>query len=1208
MRFLGSLIKYFIYLCVILIAVGAALFWFDTGSWLVLPLARRAGNFFLDPLKLEIENINGSVRNGFAVEGIKLISGDEDLFALDHAAVSPDWDLALKGMDGAPFIKYLDVRGVSSDLDKVTALANHFAAHEKAETEEDEKETLNLTLNPFDLSIEDVNFGTPYADLELSALTFDKAGNFFLDSKIISGENIFPFKTNALVNLNPIEILSSDLFIGKNSKGSLTAALEPLKADLNLSALSLDELLKFAPPIDIKISGLLDSKISAEADGDFIKAAGVVSMPEAEIMDIPLNFKIPFTWDGEKIFSLIDAVLNTEAAKLNLSASADISDMKISAKGSAKNLSLTEIGSMCAPDLKLNGTGGNVDFDIDTIASGDILSNTRADIHADMPSVSAMGIKILENLAAKIKLNRAEAPKLDVTGKIFGGKLFARGEVTQDFKPQAVVSLVNVDVPTLLGVFPEAAKSVKKPSGKITLRTIISENLNVNTTLTSDKLAANGVALSNIKANANYSASKNTAELESFSANLGKGLITAYGGADLNTGIFSATARTENLDPRIIPELKQVMGVYNLEANASGNYNDVNKIKANAVLNARNIGYAGMKIGNVDLPVSYANNILNISNAKANLPGGTLNLTGNVNLKNTSNPAFDLAASTRGINLAETLKAFNLQDKNMPVSGKISGAANVRGNLKNPSLNATLRADSVKAGNLVNMPNAVIEAKGDMKNITLTKLDAKVNDADIKGFGSVAINQKNFNNSKVNLSANVKHFDIKKALSAAMGTSPVDGLIDASANVRGTIANPEAELKIARPIFYGKNEIRDISVKLNSPELNHYKINAGARIANFKPEADIDVKQNAGVWFYRVDTKPLDINSAIETQMPNMSGMAKGFAKVSVTGNTKANSNININASAKEIKIMDKMSVKDISLPVVYSLAKNKIEMKNGFAKLSEGEIKSGLDVDLTKKIFNGKVKISDLDFGKLAAPFMPEGELVGKVSAEVTMKGGFGVMPTSFANGKFSTTPGYIHKMSIIDKVTPTKKISFEKISGSFFWDGNDVFLNPGTGAKAGNDEPLYRYFNINGSMGIPGKGLRLLCEGRFDLKILDQLLGAMKGVFQYMTGNLAQDILRDAAGRVLGLKRKDFQNVSFTLANSWNALRLLNMKITKPIEDFLPIDMLNKDEEKQRDDTQFKLNLKIPVGKGDPSIEEESAGDQFKQQLIDNLFNIGL
>ena len=136
----------------------------------------------------------------------------------------------------------------------------------------------------------------------------------------------------------------------------------------------------------------------------------------------------------------------------------------------------------------------------------------------------------------------------------------------------------------------------------------------------------------------------------------------------------------------------------------------------------------------------------------------------------------------------------------------------------------------------------------------------------------------------------------------------------------------------------------------------------------------------------------------------------------------------------------------------------------------------------------------------------------------------------------------------------------------------------------------------------------MKLLCDGRFDLKLLDQLLGAMKGVFQYMTGGLMRNALRDAASRVMGIKRRDFQNVSFTLANSPYEPQLRDLKVTKPIEDFLPIDVLNKDEEKQRDTTQFKMRFKLPVGKGAPSAEDELPSDQFKQQLIDNLFNIGM
>ena len=104
-RFISALIKYLIYLCIFLIAAGAALFWFDTGSWLVLPLARRAGNFFLAPMTLNIDSIDGSLRGGYKLGGVSLASGDRNLFTLNYASVSPDWDLVLAGANGMPYIK-----------------------------------------------------------------------------------------------------------------------------------------------------------------------------------------------------------------------------------------------------------------------------------------------------------------------------------------------------------------------------------------------------------------------------------------------------------------------------------------------------------------------------------------------------------------------------------------------------------------------------------------------------------------------------------------------------------------------------------------------------------------------------------------------------------------------------------------------------------------------------------------------------------------------------------------------------------------------------------------------------------------------------------------------------------------------------------------------------------------------------------------------
>ena len=694
---------------------------------------------------------------------------------------------------------------------------------------------------------------------------------------------------------------------------------------------------------------------------------------------------------------------------------------------------------------------------------------------------------------------------------------------------------------------------------------------------------------------------------------LPKGKITLNGNVNINASKFDFTANAQNVEPRYIKGLRDLAGTYSLNASASGNYMNVNTIRAKADLKARNVGYAGYTFGNVDLPVNFANNLLSITNARASLPGGSINLKGNVNLKNAANPGVDLVVSTQGINLAEVMTKFGVQDKSMPVSGKVWGNVSVKGPAKTAAVNVMLRAVHVKVGESVDIPSGALDVAGTTQRVNIKNIEATVNGAGIKGSGNMNINQKDIMNSSLNFQARVMRLDLKKLLTQFTGSAAASGMIRGDIALTGTIAKPALDVNLGSPVIVGENEINDIAVKLRTPQVNHYTVNAKARINDFRPEANVDLRNNGGIWSYSVNTTPLDIDKAIQSQKPDMKGIAKGFLTVRVNGSTKPNADINVNANVPNLTLIDKVKIQNISVPVAYKPSVNKVVMNKASARLSDGEINSGFEYDLSKLSWTGNLSVAHLDFGKLATMFLPEGELVGSVDAQVSMKGQQGtnkngMMATSYANGKFSTTPGYFHKMAMLENITPTKRVSFEKISGTFFWNGTDIFLNPGTGAKAGNDEPLYRYVNVNGSLGVPGKGLKLLCEGRFDLKILDQFLGAMKGVFQYMTGSLGRNVLKDAASRVLGIKSKDFQNVSFTLANSWDKLSLENLKITKPIEDFLPIDILNRDAEEQKDDTQFKLKLKFPVGPGNKSAEEDSTSDQLKEQMIDNLFNWGL
>ena len=1212
MRLLWSLAKFILFLGVITFAAGAALFWLPTGSQVVKPLSEWAVNYFFNPLDLKIADMNGSIHDGYKIQGLRLLSADEELLKLDHFLISPDWDMVLNGLDGIPFIKIIEAGGISSDLDKVTRLANLFTpeSSDKAsnKNKDDSQALTSIKINPFTISIDNIFFSTPQINTDIQKLFLDEDGNLILKSRIISKDNILPLNINALLDFETLEIKSSDLQIGKGS-GILKAKIMPSPdIKLFLTALQIDEFMKFSPE-KLNASGRLDAKLFYNDSG----ASGVLSMPRGNIMDVPLKFRLPFNWNGADTFKITDADLKTNAASLHLDSSANINTMKITANGEAKNISLREIGKIFAPDIKLEGEGGYLKFDLDMIASGDILNNITCDLNSRIPFISVMNMKVLNNFTAKAVLKPNETPKIALNGEIFKGKLFARGEAAMndkgEFKPQAVFSVVNLDLPTLVNTIPDLKKSVKKPSGKLTLRAVVAENLDIDAKLNSDKLSMNGVTITNTKADLRYSVQKNEAALENFITNLGKGIIKASGYADVNKSTFKFFANVNNLELKAIPDLKEISGVYNVDAQASGNYANLKTITASANLRARNIGYGGMSFGDVDVPVNFASNKLNIPSARAKLPGGDVTFGGNIDINNANNPNIAIALSSKGVDLAKVFKAFNLENKDMPIKGNVRGVVNVLGRLDSAKVFADLTANNIKAGEFVDMPTGKINIEGNMKEIFLKKLEAKINKADLKASGNLKLNQSDIMQSTFLVNANVKNFLLDPVLKKAIGSTPVTGMLSARVVADGSFEQPKLKLNLTNPITAGGIKIEDIEVRLATPEKNYYKINAGAKTGTFRINTDIDLKNKNNVWFYNVATKPMNLGNLTDSFAPDAKGMVSGQAVLKVDGSTNMKDPVNINLSSNKISLLEKINIEKLNVPVQYFLDKNQVSMKDARAVISEGQIRSGFELNVNTSEWKSNLRVRGLNFGKLAQPFLPEGELIGSADLDVHAKGNYSkVWPNSYANGKFRTSSGYFHKMKLLDDITPTKQISFENIKGSFFWNGSDLFFNPGTQATAAYSEPLYRYISMSGSCGLAGKNLNLVFEGRFDLKILDRFLGAMKGIFQYMAGNLARNVLRDAAGRVLGMKTRDFQNVSFRLANNWQELHMLDLTITKPIEDFLPVDILNRDQEVQKDDKQFKLSIKIPTGPGDKSIEEESTTDQFKEQLIDNLFNIGL
>ena len=1188
-----KLFKFLPVLVLLLTAALAALFRFPTGSWLILPAARWAGERMTPNLRLA--SVEGSLYQGYEVRGLELVSGDDTYLTLGRAAVSPDWGLILSGN---PWVRSLELESFSSDVNHLQALAQHFAS-----SEDKEEPSSPLVVHPLRVSVRDVNLASPQAKLALDHLKLTPEG----DLSLMAQADDLPLALEGKLNFDPLELLSSDLRLGEG-RGSLKGKLLP-PFDLcgDLTALPLSTLLAFVPDNTIRASGRLDGRFQLKGLSDDLTASGVLALPNSVVMDVPLSLRVPWGW-SDGIFAVSGATMKTAAADVNLDAALDLSHgadaLRLTARGNAQNISLREIGRIAAPQAGLAGEGGRVSFDVrweggsGSATPGGALTG---DFMARLPEVSAAGKQVVRALTADVRMSPGEAPKISCGGQVFGGKLFGRGEVAHTdgrVLPQMIFSLVNVDLAAVAAALPALKEA--KPSGKVSVTLKVSEDMSAGGKVTSDRLSASGVTISKLAADVRWR--DGLAVLDSLTALLGKAPVTASGSANVKAQTLAFKAAVRSFDPKSIPQIAgQFSGLCDADAEVGGTFANPH---ASVHVRGRNNRVADVPLGNLNLSASYANNRLTIPQTRLNLPGGAVSFRGDVALPPGGDPRLDIAASSAGLDLGQLSKVLKLSQ---PVTGTVKGDVSVRGPLRTATVKAGLRADKVKTGE-VDIPYAVLEANGSMAQVNVEKLEAGVGTAVIRGSGSLKAGKKSLLDSALNIALNVKGLALRPLLTRFMGSAPVGGVLDGALSFRGTLANPALILRVDSPLSVSQMIIDSMALTLTSPTANRYALSASGRMGDFKLDLDGDVKKTDKGWDYTVTTKPVDVGALLAAQSPEMKGMVSGTATVAVKGSAPGDSPIDIQVSSKKLTAIDKVAITDISLPVKVLLKSDKIQMKEGRATLSKGAIKTVLDVDLKKSKWTGKVTVRGLDFGNLAAPFMPEGELVGSTDVDVDLKGNMGVLATTFATGRFTTSGGYLHKMAMINKITPTKRISFENIRGTFFWDGSDLFLNPGTQATAGPEEPLYRYFSIDGAAGIPGHGLKLFCKGRFDLKMLDQILGAMKGVFQYMTGGLTDSgtVVRDALGRAIGLKSRDFQDVSFTLANSWQNLRLLNLKIDKPLKDFLPLDALNN-EEKQKDDKQFKLNLKFPTGPGSGSPEDESTEDQLKEQILDNLLNIG-
>lgn len=1156
-----------------LLILVAWVVWGPLGSLVVEPLVRQYGATVVPSLR--VAGVGGSLWSGITLNGIDLVSGDVSLLSADRIMIRPSWEQLVHG---ALWLSDLEIDGVHTDVKNIETLAGHYGGGEPSSSP--------LALKPMRVTLKDITLDTPLHSIRIDEghLAQDGAVRLAVDMGGI------PVLADGRLRFSPLEALSFDVAVGSGRIHLDGRLMAPFDVKGNFRDLQLDELLSTVSKIEGR--GVFDGTFNVQGAGEALKAWGKVYLDGGEIAGIPVEASVPWRYRDSN-FIVSDAKISSLSADIDLKVSADLRPVplhdRLLVRGSVKNISMKKLQKALSPQTFVEGEGGMLDF----FTSMDQKGQVAGRVFVRLPELKVSGKQIVKGLRADLVMASDRRLKADCSGEIFGGKLTGKGEARpgEALRSSMLFTVEGLNSALVAAAFPALAPL--SPSGTLSLTAKVDERLAVEGEVRSSALTLSGVRLDALLASVRYD--DNRVVLEGLSGRIGKAPLDLSGTADLKTSALRFSGSLKGFDPASVPALNgQIRGVCDMSLTVQGT---TRSPEVTVALAGENNSVADIPVRRLRLSGSYANDRVTIPETLLLVPGGSLAFRGEVGLPKGREPDLNLSGNLTNLDLGTFSRPWGTN-----VSGRLEGSLKILGPLSNASLTALVRSDRITMTS-TDIRGLYLDVSGTTRDVEVRSVRAKIGNGSVDGKGRVTFDRR----GKMQVDMKVEDIEIRSLLAQFGVDAGIGGNLDGSLLLSGTPVRPELTLKVTSPLTVKETLVDRLTVTVISPARGKFDLNSSGKLGDLLLNLKAHVERGREGWSYLAESDWLDMDQLIAAKMPSMKGRFEGKIKARVSGRTDRGGKpqpVDVLISLPSFSTAG-IQVKDISLPV--RVLGNSATIRNGSGVAYDGKIAISADVFMPEQRWKAVTKITGLNIGKAAAPFMKEGEIVGSADVNVNLNGNYGALMMTFANGDFNSSSGHIHKFKVLDKIAENGRISFEKIRGSFFWDGKDLWLNPGTQATAQPGDPLYRYFAINGSMGIPGKGLALNCYGRFDVHLLDTVLGALRGAFQLMTGTLTGggQLIRQAMGKVVGLTERDFQDVSFQLKGNWKELQLLNLKIDKSLEGYLPLQNLNeKSEENKEAERKIQFNLKIPTGRGGNGDGQDTQ-DQFKKQLLDNLLN---
>ncbi|MBN1333336.1 MAG: hypothetical protein JW971_06205 [Synergistales bacterium] len=591
----------------------------------------------------------------------------------------------------------------------------------------------------------------------------------------------------------------------------------------------------------------------------------------------------------------------------------------------------------------------------------------------------------------------------------------------------------------------------------------------------------------------------------------------------------------------------------------------------------------------------YAGNSLVINSLTSELAGGKLDMQGQVSFSKPQRAGFSLSGITSGLKVDSLFK-----DLGIPLDLKGTGNSSIKisGNVSSPVLEMEFETQKISfKGFLLNNVRASLKSRDGILYVKGLKADMGKSPIQLSGTVSLERNKGN----ELDLKAAVSQLGLDTFIDGSLAGIDLEGVLSADISIKGTPEDPFLEIKAAsEKITLAGMNLGQTTLETQPSDKGPQEYMLTASVGKKPIEITGLFDTGSSGWEATFDAIGTELDSAqlLEKVDKTLSHTVAGTFDLKSKGRISEGSIVGEGTlSSKGLSVYG-IRLNTLTLPFYFK--DNSIATSQGKATLYGGSAVFDALLDMKEGGWQANLDLRNTDLDLLTNDIpLFKGRLQGDADMALSLSGMTGKVYLLHGNGSLQVGEGSLSGVDIIKDISKDGQIPYRSIDAVYSIDGRNIYLMPGSRISAPPDNSIYKYLSVSGNVGGTQTPMDLKGSGNVNVQALGAFLGAIKGVIAGGNGGGNQVIMQDLlSGLVSSYTSRNFRRIAFEVRGTWDDPELHNLEILTE-EEFTPIP--GSDGEEAFDPEDIRFEVKFPTGEGTDT--SNSAGEQFKQQVMDNL-----